>query len=124
MDKWEAQYNFWSSFGLPAYDENAVPDRREVTYPYITYEAITGGFDEPCQVSASIWDRGPSYEAVDRKADEIRRRIKSMGCPEIEGGRYRVYVESPEYATHMGDPDDDQIRRNRLMVTFEYMTEV
>lgn len=124
MDKWEAQYNFWSSFGLPAYEENSVPDLRDITFPYITYEASANAFDEPVTVSASIWDKGPSWETVDKKADEIRRYIKYMGCPKIDGGRYRVYTGESAFAQNMGDPDDDQIRRKLLSVTFEFMTEV
>ena len=39
MDRYEAQYAFWSSFGVPAYEQNSVPDLDDLTFPYITFEA-------------------------------------------------------------------------------------
>lgn len=124
MDRWEAQYNFWSSFDIPAYEVNSVPDLEYVTFPYITYEAAASGFDEPVSVSASIWDRSNSWETADGIADRIERFIRKMGCPKIKGGRYRVYIENAAFAQNMGDPEDDQIKRKLLNVNFEFMTEV
>lgn len=44
--KTQALYNFWNSFGLTAYEENAVPTGDEKPkLPYITYTALTGVFD-------------------------------------------------------------------------------
>lgn len=123
MDKWQVQYEFWSQFGIPAYEENSVPDYRDLTFPYISYEAASGGFEDTISVEASIWDNNRSYIRIDPIADEIQRFIKEMGCPEMEGGRYRVWSE-PEFARNMGDPDNDSIRRKVLSVNFEFMTEV
>lgn len=119
MDKWEALYDFWSSFGIPAYDELKA---QKTEYPYITYEAATSSFDNIVAISASIWDRSTSFETVDKKADEIKQYIESMGCPEIYGGRYRVFIGNSTYSRHANDPDDDQIVRSILSVNFEFMT--
>lgn len=121
MDRWETLYNFWSSFGIPAYEENSVPE--DAQFPYITYEASVGTFDSITTLSASIWDRTTRGTAfVDAKADEIERYIKNMGCPKIEGGRYRVYAEGT-FAQNMGDPEDRLIKRKVLTVNFEFMTD-
>lgn len=122
MDKWEALYNFWSSFGIPAYEENSVP--KDAAYPYITYEAGVGSFESVVTLSASIWDRTTQGTAfVDNKADEIVRYIKNMReCPRVNGGRYRVYVEG-QYATNMGDPDDRLVKRKQMNVNFEFLTD-
>ena len=38
MNKEQAIHFFWSQFGLPAYDENSVPDDAQM--PYITYNVV------------------------------------------------------------------------------------
>lgn len=120
MDRWQALYDFWSRFGIPAYEENSVPD--DAAYPYLTYEATVGGFESVLSLSASIWDRTTRGTVfVDGKADEIERFIKQMGCPVIDGGRYRVFTDGT-FAQDMGDPDDKLIKRKLLTVYFEFMT--
>ena len=42
MTKEAALYQFWSSFGLTAYEENSVP--AQAAFPYISYEVITDSF--------------------------------------------------------------------------------
>ena len=122
MDKWQAQHDFWSSFGVPAYEEHSVPDNEINTFPRITYEAATSVFESLVSITASIWTRSTSWATADSLADTIERYIKDMGCPEIEGGRYRVYIGDTTFAQKMDDPSDDQIKRIILNVTFEFMT--
>lgn len=124
MDKWETIYHFWSSFGVPAYEQNSVPDYRDLTFPYITYEAAASGFEEPVSVAASIWDENSSWVRADALADKIERYIRKMGCPVIDGGRYHVWIGETTFAQNMGDPNNDRIRRKVLNVNFEFMTEV
>lgn len=120
MDRWEVQFDFWSSFGLPAYEQNSVPE--DALMPRITYEAAVGGFDEPVSITAQIWDRSADgWAFLDRKADEIESRIRSMGCPLMEGGRYRVYIGNTPFAQNLGDPEDRLIKRKIINVTFEFM---
>lgn len=124
MDRWQAQYEFWSQFGVPAYEENSAPDYRNVTFPYITYEAAASGFYEPVSITASIWDENSSWSRVDALADQIEHFIRHMQvCPKMDGGRYRVYIDG-NFANNMGDPDNDKIKRKELNVFFEFMTEV
>lgn len=119
-DRWEALYNFWSAFGIPAYEENSVP--QDASFPYITFESTVGDFGNIIPLSASIWDRTRKGTAfIDAKADEIEQAIKNMDvCPVIKGGRYRVFLDGP-FAQNMGDPDE-LIKRKLLSVKFEFMT--
>ncbi len=120
MDKWEAQHNFWNSFGVPAYEEHSVPD--DATFPRITYESATSTFENLVSITASIWTRTTSWLQADTLADNIERYIKQMGCPEIKDGRYRVFIGDTTFAQRMDDPNDDQIKRILLNVQFEFMT--
>ncbi len=120
MDRWEALYDFWSSFSIPAYDETSVPSDAEM--PYITYQASVGPFEQLQNITASIWTKSRSWLEADQKADEIENYIKHMGCPKINGGRYRVFIGDTPYAQNMGDPENDFIKRKLLNVVFEFMT--
>ena len=120
MDKWQAQHEFWSSFGVDAYEEHSVPDGAK--FPRITYESAMSTFENLVSVTASIWNRSTSWETIDKIADSIEQHIKTMGCPEIDGGRYRVFIGNTTFAQRMDDPEDDQIRLILINVTFEFMT--
>jgi len=116
MDKYEAQYNFWSSFGYPAYEENSVPDEKDVTFPYITYQAVSSTFDSDAVVNASIWTRSTSWLDADTIANAIEADLKNGGhVLQYTGGIIWVTAESP-FAQSMGDPDDDRIKRKLLTV--------
>lgn len=121
MDRWEAQYNFWSAFGVPAYEENSVPDLDCLTFPYITYKASASGFDEPVTITASIWDRGTSWQRADTLADSIEHNIRTRNPSAYDNGMYRIYIGNTPFAQNMGDPGDDQIKRKLLTVVFEFM---
>ena len=59
MDKAQALHAFWSGFGLPAIDEQsaydtAVMEQLGISFPYISYEAAVGDFDEPVALSADL----------------------------------------------------------------------
>lgn len=93
--------------------------------PYITFESSVGGFEAVIPLSASIWDRTTQGTAfIDAKADEIQHRVKNMGCPEIAGGRYRVFIDDNIFAQNMNDPEDRLIKRKLLQVNFEFMANV
>lgn len=120
MDRWEAQHKFWSSFGVPAYEEHSVPDN--APFPRITYEAAVSTFENLVSITASVWTRTSSWKDADTIAEAIEEHIKHMGCPEVEGGRYRVYIGDTTFAQRLDDPADDQIKRIILNVTMEFMT--
>jgi hypothetical protein len=120
MDKWQAQHDFWNSFGVSAYDEHSVPE--DAGFPRITYEAAMSTFENLVSITASIWTRTSSWATADTLANQIEQYIKAMGCPEIEGGRYRVFIGDTTFAQRMDDPEDDQIKRILLNVNFEFMT--
>lgn len=122
MNKWQAQQEFWSSFGLSAYDQNTVPDSAQM--PYITYEAVTASFEDTLTITASLWYRSRSWSEISVKASEIERKIYNMPpSVEIEGGRYKVRLPSDmPFAQRMEDPEDKDVRRIVLNVEWEFLT--
>lgn len=117
-DRWQAQYTFWSSFGLPAYEENSVPVNED--YPYITYEAYSSPFDGDVAVSASVWTRRSKWTQADSVANAILDRLKDGGVLlPYDGGVIWVTADRP-IAQSMGDPDDNMVKRKLIRVILHF----
>lgn len=122
-DKWQAQQEFWSSFGLTAYDELTVPD--DAVMPYLTYEAVSGNLGAKTQVSASIYYRSNSWAEISRKADYIAQRISADERPAIKIDNGFMMVRIPDGTMHsdrMDEPVDRNVRRIRFTVELEFLT--
>lgn len=122
LSKAQALHSFWSSFQLPAYDNNIVlSDTAEM--PYITYDVQTDSIDSVLSMSASLWYRSMSWEDISLKAEEIARYITDMQPPAvaIDGGRMYITKRQP-FAQRMSD-DDPYIRRIVLNINVEFLTE-
>ena len=120
MTKAAAIYQFWSSFGLTAYEENTVPT--DAVCPYITYQLVTDSFDREVVSSASVWYKSPSWKDINAKTEEISAYIgmggKTIPC---DGGKIWLKRGQP-FAQNMGDESDDLIRRKYINVSLEFFT--
>lgn len=112
MDRWEALFAFWNSFGIEAFEENSVPTdpNTRPDFPYITYEAMVSPWNADVLMSASIWTRSTSWEEADRLSDEVENRIKDGYTIPYDGGIIVIYPNDP-FAKHMGEPTDDLVKR-------------
>ena len=120
MTKAAALHSFWASFGLTAYEENAVP--ADAAFPYITYELITDAFGGTVYLTASLWYRSSSWIDANAKAEEIGGYIGYGGRRlECDGGRIWIKRGAP-FSQNLGDPEDDLIRRKQLNITADYLT--
>ena len=120
MTKAAAIYQFWSGFGLTAYEENTVPT--DAAFPYITYQLLTDSFDREVATTASLWYRGESWAAINAKTEEISAHIGLGGkIIKCDGGRIWIKRGQP-FAQSMGDESDDLIKRKYLNITAEFMT--
>ena len=120
MTKAAAIYQFWSGFGLTAYEENSVPT--DAAFPYITYQLVTDSFDREVPVSASLWYRSESWTAINAKTEEISQKISRGGkIIPCDGGVIWLKRGQP-FAQNMGDESDNLIKRKYLNITAEFMT--
>ena len=120
MTKAAAIYQFWSGFGLTAYEENTVPE--DAVFPYVTYQLVTDSFDREVAATASLWYRGESWTAINAKTEEIAQHIGLGGkIIKCDGGRIWIKRGQP-FAQNMGDESDDLIKRKYLNLTFEFFT--
>lgn len=119
MNTAQALQLFWSSFNLPAYDENTVPDK--ATLPYITYEVGDDFFGEQAARSASLWYRSTSWEDITQKEQEIASYIGRGGrMISVDGGAIWIKRGSP-WAQRMAEPSDSMVRRIVLNYEIEFV---
>lgn len=121
MDKWQALQQFWESFGLPAYDEGAVPD--DAVMPYITYSASADSLDNLVFLSGSVWYRSTSWEEASQKADSISRFIGNGGIILKLNSGYLYITRGTPFARRVQDESDDLVRRIYLNINCEFLTD-
>ena len=117
MDKVQAIHNFWSQFGLPAYDENSVPD--DAIMPYITYTVATDSLDQPVTLSGSLWYRSNSWREITLKSEEIAKVVAEKGfySAKLDNGYVWITKGSP-FAQRMTDTDPTKRIYINLMAEF------
>lgn len=110
---------FWSDFGLPAYDENTVPDN--TGFPYITYENGDDYFGTTLARNASIWYRSPSWVEITEKEQQIADFIGRGGRQlSVDGGAIWLKRGTP-WAQRMAEPSDRMVRRIVLNIEIEFI---
>lgn len=121
----EAALQFWfESLGITAYQNDAVPSGDLApSYPYMTYEMITGSWDEPIPLSINLWYRSTSWLAANAMARHISEQISRGGTTiPCEDGTIWITRGTP-FARSARDDTDDQVKRKILTIMVEYFTE-
>ena len=123
MTKEAALYNFWSMFGIPAYEENAVPTGEGgAEFPYITYQVVTDSFGNDVALTGSVWYRSTSWKEANAKAQEISNTLSRGGVTVACDGGIIWLRRGVPFAQSMGDDSDDQIKRKYINLVAEFMT--
>lgn len=118
-DKWQTLHNFWSGFGIPAYDQASVPDN--AVMPYITYTAVTAPFENVILISGDIWYNSSSWGAISQKADDIGRELKGHKLMRVNTKEYLMLAQGSPFAQRIYDTDDT-VKRVHINVMGEYLT--
>ena len=121
MTKEQAIQQFWSSFGVPAYDENTVPDGAEL--PYITYEVATDAINYTVITNASIWGWGKSWQETTDLLNLVSAEIGLGGTTrKYDGGLMWIKKGTP-FARRTPD-SDDSIRHISMNIETDFISEV
>ena len=126
MNKAQALYNFWSSFSLPAIDEQSSYDtdtleQLNITYPYLTYETSTASLDEPLLLGADLWYRSTSWAGAESKAEEIATAIGS-GAKEFYTDGCIWITKGQPFSQRMPSDATNNIRRIHLNINAEFQS--
>ena len=89
----QALKTLFSSFDIPAYTLDSVPD--EVELPYITFPLIEPEWNEQASFYCQVWYPKKRLADLLAKADAIVQYIGEMLKIEIEGGYLVIYPSSP-----------------------------
>ena len=113
----KALYQFFSSFGIPAYAIGNVPE--DETVPYITYQLREPNWRDQSQIYAEVWYRSTSMVQINRKTDEIRAAIgEGISIPTSGGAIYLSdFTAEPMYME-----GDDTLKRVYITLTMEANT--
>ena len=91
---------FYSSFGLPAYQEDSIPDKDEngnpIKPPYITYSLSEPEWNQKASGYVRVWDKSTSNTRIIRKADEITGAIGIRKKIRFKGGYVIIWPETPK----------------------------
>lgn len=122
-DKWQAQDEFWNSFGLPAYDENTDLDNVDIPgFNHITYQAMGGVIDQFLPLSASLWYKSTSWAAISKKADEILSRICNGVIIAIDNGYFWLKIPDETPFAQRLESGQDGVYRLYLTIEAECLT--
>ena len=122
MDKFQVIQSFWSSFGIPAYDENTVPDAEDKpSFPYITYDAVVSSLGSPVAMSGSIWDYGTSWARITTKMIEIQTDLGRGGRIILCDDGAIWFKKGNPFAQRMSD-NNDMIRRIYINIEAEFLS--
>lgn len=126
MTKLQAINSFLSSFGIPAYEENAIYAADTVLpLPYITYgiqlDNYRGG-DRP--LVATAWYRTTTLKPLEDIGTAIAQRIGISGIViPCDGGYVWIKRGSP-FAQFLDDPSDKLVKRVIFNLLVEYNTAI
>lgn len=120
MTKEAALQAFFEQF-LPAYAASSVPD--DVEFPYLTYELITGAWEEgEVSMTVNLWYYTTSEATPNAKVREISEAIGRGGIQiPCDGGTIWIKRGSP-WCQSLTDSADTRIKRRYLNVTADYNT--
>ena len=89
----KALNQFFSSFGLPAYTAESVPE--DVEAPYLVYPLIEPEWNQKASFYVQGWYRSTSNAELTAKADEIVSAIGTGRTIQTNSGFLVIYPESP-----------------------------
>lgn len=120
-DTAQALYSFFSSFGLPAFVENNVPDVPDdngilepFAPPYITYELREPEPGKQCSLVARVWYLDTGFDAITRKVDEIKDALMNGYPMQTNNGAIWLWMDTN--FCQFQPPDEPKIKIAYLML--------
>lgn len=120
MNKSQALNHFWNSFGIPAFDENSVPDN--TPFPYITYSENLDSLGNVLSLNASVWDMSTSWQYVTDKQEEIAKKLGEHGSYIVKLDNGYLYLsKGTPWAQRLADVGSN-VKRVYLNILGEFLT--
>jgi len=108
----QALYDFWSSFGIPAFTTQSIPD--DAFLPYITYSLVETEPTEPATHYAQVYYRSTDNTALLSMVDRIKAAIGTGKRLECDGGLVVLRPSTPY--VQMQGTDENQYAYINLQI--------
>lgn len=122
MNKYQAIYQWFNSFGIPFYVETNVPNEKEITYPYGTYQNIIDAWGNSVSITVRLYYRSTSEAEINKMADKFSAVLRDGGvritCDE---GMMWVTKGTP-FCQAILDDTDTTIKSRYINMNVEYLT--
>lgn len=122
MNKYEALRNFFSSFGMSAYEENSVPDKvRTGDMPYITYELVTSSLDvQNVALSCQIFYKSNSLKGINAATEQLSNALNGGAKLQCDTGWIVLYRGTP-FAQNIAT-EEKTVKAKYINITADYIT--
>lgn len=100
----QALYEYWHTFGIPAYPTNTVPDDAQL--PYITYDVKVPYWRGQTTYYVRVWYDDTSYSAISQKVKEISDDIGEG--KRIKNGNAIIYLFKEDTFLQFQPTDDSE----------------
>ena len=118
-NKYQALHNFYSGFGVPAYEENSVPENAKL--PYITYEVITSELAaQNVALSCQIWDKSNSLKNLNTLTESLSAALRNGAKLQCDDGYIMLYRGEPFAQTRPSG--EKTIKAKYINITADYIT--
>lgn len=115
-----ALYEFFNSFGIPAYPATATPD--QAVMPYITYNLVMGSWlDGGVPMEVNLWYRTESEAEPNKKVREMSERI-GMGGVRLPCDDGLLWLMRGKPWAQAVEDEDNTIKRRYINITVDYIT--
>lgn len=115
-------YNFWASFGLPAWHQDTVPE--EAPLPYITFQVASGEALSATILSATAWfrDEGQGVNAqIAAVLDQIAAAVPNSGTVlKTADGYMALYRNSGTFQSYVQDETDKSVIGGRTALEVHF----
>lgn len=122
LPKNKAIHQFFSSFGIDAYRDTSVPD--DAVLPYLTYQYVTAGFNQPCSMTVRMWFYGESESIPDEYAEAFNRALANGGAKVLFDGGSVVFTRGTPFCIAQSGESDKNIKLRYFNVTANFDCEV
>lgn len=119
-----ALYKFWTSFGLPVWLQDTVPE--EAVLPYITFQAVSGEAMSATILTATAWFRMPEEGSVNVQIaavlDQIAAAVPNSGTMLRVGnkGYLMLYRNSGTFQSYVQDEEDKNVVGGRTSLEVHF----
>lgn len=112
----KAFYQFYNSFGIPAFVEYNVPSKSSL--PYITYTLEKEDFLQNGLQQVRVWYKSTSFKEINIMVDKILNKIGDACRLPLKNGQIVIYKGSPLVQYQPSDDESIKIAYINLEISY------